>query len=152
MSDPGPPVPLPSGVDTNPLGTAIGTQARTIAPDAFGGFYHHGDVYYVGFTRDVDANLARMRAAFPNAELHAYAARRTSDELNAVSSELEATMLETPILYAIPDEVAGVVVVGVQDPNSPAAKGIVAKYGNVVKVVQDEPLQLLGGAWKPAGR
>lgn len=137
---------LPRGVDTNPLATAIQRRAQEIAPDAFGGFYHEGDVYYVGFTRDLDANLAALRGAFPNVEINAYAARRTASELDAISSAIEATMLADPngtILYAVPDQVAGIVNVGVSDLSASDAQAIASQCGDAVKVVQDEPLQPL---------
>ncbi len=141
-------MPLPRGVDTNLLGTAIQLRAQEIAPDAFGGFYHDGDVYYVGFTQDLDANLAALCDGFPNVEINAYAARRTATELEAISSAIEATMLADPIgtiLYAVPDQVAGIVNVGVSDPRESVAQAIASQYGDAVKVVQDEPLQPLAG-------
>lgn len=142
MSQLGDQMPLPRGVDE-------------IAPDAFGGFYHDGDVYYVGFTQDLDANLAALRDAFPNVEINAYAARRTSTVLEAISSAIEATMLADPIgtiLGAVPDQVAGIVTVEVSDPCASVAQAIASQYGDAVKVVQDEPLQpLAGGAASATG-
>ncbi len=139
---------LPRGVDTNPLGTAIQLRAQEIAPDAFGGFYHDVDVYYVGFTRDLDANLAALRDAFLDVEINAYPARRTASELKSISAAIEATMLADSIgtiLYAVPDQVAGIVIVGVTDPSASAAQAIASQHGNAVKVIQDEPLQPLAG-------
>lgn len=165
----GTPLPLPAGVDTDPTGTAIKNAAHTLAGAAFGDFYHDGDVYYLGFTRDAERYLAEVQKQFPSVEMHAYVTPRGIDELDAISQEIESTMLSADadgqILYAVPDQQAGVVEVGVQDPNaqlptgsslamelathaagsqsaSPTlAEALVAKYGETVKVVRDEPLQ-----------
>ena len=129
------PVPLPTGVDTNPTGTAIQTAAHTLAGAAFGGFRHDGNVYYIGFTSNVNGFLAQLQSQFPNVELHGYMTPRGADELDAISSEIEATMLTADptgqILYAVPNETAGVVDVGVMDPSSALAQQVAVKYGRL---------------------
>ena len=165
----GTPLPLPAGVDTDPTGTAIKNAAHELAGADFGDFYHDGDVYYLGFTRDAERYLTEVQKQFPGVQMHAYVTPRGIDELDAISQEIESTMLSADpdgqILYAVPNQQAGVVEVGVQDPNAqlPAgsslaialapqaassqpesptlAQALVAKYGETVKVVQDEPLQ-----------
>ena len=141
------PVPLPTGVDTNPTGTAIQTAARALAGAAFGGFCHDGDVYYVGFTSDVSVFLAQLQSQFPGVELHGYTTPRGADELEAVSVAIEARMLTADpsgqILYAVPNETTGVVDVGVLDPSSALAQRVAVQYGDLVRIIKDEPLEPL---------
>ncbi len=137
-------LPLPTGVDTNPAGTAIQTAARTLAGAAFGGFHHDGDVYYVGFTSDVSGFLAQLQSQFSGVELHGYTTARGADELDAVSSAIEARMLTADpsgqILYAVPNQTAGVVDVGVLDPSSALGQEVAVQYGDLVRIIKDEPL------------
>ncbi len=137
-------LPLPTGVDTNPTGTAIQTAARALAGAAFGGFYHDGDAYYVGFNSDVSGFLAQLQSQFPGVELLGYTTPRGADELEAISVAIEATMLSADplgqILYAVPNETAGVVDVGVRDPSSALALELPVQYRDLVRIIKDEPL------------
>ncbi len=140
-------LPLPTGLDANPTGTAIQTAAHALAGAAFGGFYHDGDAYYVGFTSNVSDFLTQLQSQFPGVELHGYTTPRGADELEAVSVAIEATMLSADplgqILYAVPNETAGLVDVGVRDPSSALAQELPVQHGDLIRIIKDELLRPL---------
>ncbi|MDQ2761405.1 MAG: hypothetical protein M3Y17_13530, partial [Actinomycetota bacterium] len=145
----GDPVPLPSGVDTNPLATALQSQARQIAPDAFGGMYHDGDLYYVGFSKNVDQSIGQLRLAFPNVQLQGFLARHTSDELRAIHDQLTNAMISdtsNQILSVSTRVSTNIVNVGVTDPSAPLAQAIASQYGDAVHVFEDQPIELVSNA------
>jgi len=91
--------------------------------------------------------LAQLQSQFPGVELHGYTTPRGADELEAVSVAIEARMLTADpsgqILYAVPNETTGVVDVGVLDPSSALAQRVAVQYGDLVRIIKDEPLEPL---------
>ena len=106
-------------VDPNPTATALERCARALSPAGYGGLYHRGSAYFVGFTGDVDLNLSRLHAAFPDVEVSAFLARHSWDELRRISHAITGLMTESStaghILAVGPDEVRNIVEVEVRD-------------------------------------
>ncbi len=135
----------PTIVGRDPILDGVESRVRAVSPDLFGGMHCLGNVISVGLTRDIDRRLADLQAAFPEAEIHAFAARYSWDELIEIKEEiselLESAANSSGALLSVgADEVRNAVEVGVTDPTSPEAKAIEAKYGTAVYVFKDEPI------------
>lgn len=77
-------------------------------------------------------------------EVVAFDARHSWSELVTITDEitdLMASQRSLFILSAGPDIKRNVVTVGVTDVESPAAKLLIAKYGDVVSVFKDDALE-----------
>ncbi|MDQ2761704.1 MAG: hypothetical protein M3Y17_15075 [Actinomycetota bacterium] len=116
---------------------------------ARGGFYHEDDLYYVGFTRDVDQNIARLSTAFPKVQLEGFLVRHTWYELQKIRHEVTDAMVDDgsgQLLSVGPDVARNAVEVGVADSASPEAQSVAAQFGDAVHVFGTQPIELLGHA------
>jgi len=142
-------------VDPNPTATALERCARALSPAGYGGLYHRGSAYFVGFTSDVDLNLSRLHAAFPDVEVHAFLARHSWDELRRISHAITRLMTASSaagnILSVGPDEVRNVVEVEVRHPGSVLAKSLRTRYGSAIVLVPGDPIELLSTATPSIG-
>jgi len=142
-------------VDPNPTATALERCARALSPAGYGGLYHRGSAYFVGFTGDVDLNLSRLHAAFPDVEVSAFLARHSWDELRRISHAITGLMTESStaghILSVGPDEVRNIVEVEVRDPGSVLAKSLLTQYGDAIVLVPGDLIELLSTATASIG-
>ncbi len=136
----------PTLVGRDPIMDCVEARVRAVSPDLFGGMYRVGGVISVGLTGDVDRSLADLQAAFPEAELVAFAARYSWDELIEIRLEIGEVLASSAnssgaLLSVGADELRNAVEVAVTDLTSPEAKSIQAKYGTAVYLFRDEPIQ-----------
>ncbi len=106
-----------------------------VAPDAFGGSITTATSTTSALPETSTPTSPRCATRSQTSRSNAYAARRTSTVLEAISSTIEATMLADPIgtiLGAVPDQVAGIVTVEVSDPCASVAQAIASQYGDAV--------------------
>lgn len=127
------------------IGVVQGIVEKAV-PDAFGGVYEGQDgVVHVGLTGAAGLLVGVIRTALPNVDFAVFKAAHTWQTLTAATDEITALMSSqtTPvILSAGPDVKQNVVTVGVTDVESPVAKALIAKYGDIVSVFNDDPLEL----------
>lgn len=135
-----------STVNPHPELDAVEKFVEQAAPGRFAGAYEDaGGVIHVGLTAGPELAAGASQATLPNVDLVAFDAGNAWSELLAVTDEITELMSSQPtlvILSAGPDVKRNVVTVGVTDVESPAAKSLIAKYGDVISVFTHDPLEL----------
>lgn len=142
-----------STVDPHPELAFVQGIVEKAAPGVFGGVYkdEHG-VVHVGLTGVAGLDVGVLRKALPGVDLAVFSAPHSWQVLTATTDEIADLMSaqSTPvILSAGPNVKQNVVTVGLTDVESPVAQALIAKYGNIVSVFKDDPLELRTDAVAP---
>lgn len=136
---------------TATLQDEVAARARPMG--GFAGAEQDDTTVFVGFTVDAGRKLAELRAAFPTADLRLYSARRTEQELDAIHDQIAvlAQASSDTGIVSIGGEHAtdNAVQVGVRDLDSPEVAALSARFGDAVKIVHDEPPELLTATGSP---
>lgn len=134
-----------STISLHPELERVQNVVDTIAPGSFAGAYLDNGVVRIGLSGGAGLLVGLIQAALPGVPLVVFNAPTPWTTLLAATDDITQLMSSQPapvILSARPDVVHNVVSVGVSDVNAPAATALVARYGNVVSLFQDEPVEL----------
>lgn len=135
-----------STVNPHPELAAVERYVEHTAPGRFAGAYEdERGVIHVGLIAGPELAAGASQTTLPNVELVAFDARHSWSELVTITDEITDLMASQPALFILsagPDVKRNLVTVGVTDVESPAAKSLIAKYGDVVSVFKDDALEL----------
>jgi len=134
-----------SSQEPGPPAVVVEEAAWRVAPDAYAGQYRTGPggVTCVGFTRDVQQNLAAMRGELPDMALLGVEATNTLERLRNIHEQITQAMIDghaPEVNTAGLDFRRNVVAIGMRDPASQAAQALANQYGSAVAFHSEGPL------------